>query len=69
VSAKTNINLSQAIEAMSTKMIGNSKKNQSNMSKGTRISRISHMSIRNMGTMPEEMLGKPEKSNTKSVRL
>jgi hypothetical protein len=63
VSARTNINMTEAMESMSGKMVENTKKNQ--VVKGTRISRISHLSTRNnlnfIIPMPEEMMGKGEK--------
>ena len=63
VSARTNINMTEAMESMSGKMVENTKKNQ--VVKGTRISRISHLSTRNNLNfnipMPEEMMGKGEK--------
>lgn len=73
VSARKDINMSEAMESMCCNMIENMKKNQSNnVVKGTRISRISHLSTRNNNinfNLPEEMMGKGEKSNNKSVRL
>ena len=63
MSARTNINMTEAMESMSGKMVENTKKNQ--VVKGTRISRISHLSTRNNLNfnipMPEEMMGKGEK--------
>jgi Ras-related protein Rab-1A len=70
VSARTNINMKEAMETMSGQMVENTKKNQ--MVKGTRISRISHLSTRGNlnfnNPMPEEMMGNREKSH-KSVQL
>jgi hypothetical protein len=63
VSARTNINMTEAMESMSGKMVENTKKNQ--VVKGTRISRISHLSTRNNLNfnipMPEDLMGKGEK--------
>ena len=72
VSARTNINMKEAMESMSGQMVENTKKNQ--VVKGTRISRISHLSTRNNvnfnNPMAEEMMGNREKSNNqKSVQL
>jgi hypothetical protein len=63
VSARTNINMTEAMESMSGKMVENTKKNQ--VVKGTRISRISHLSTRNNLNfnipLPEDLMGKGEK--------
>jgi hypothetical protein len=63
VSARTNINMTEAMESMSGKMVENIKKNQ--VVKGTRISRISHLSTRNNLNfnipLPEDLMGKGEK--------
>ena len=73
VSARTNVNMKEAMERMSDRMVENTKKNQ--VVKGTRISRISHLSTRNNvnfnNSMAEEMMmGNREKSNNqKSVQL
>lgn len=69
MSAKNDTNMKEAMESMSNKMVENIKKNQSNnVVKGTRISRMSHLSTRNNVNIniaiPEElMIGKGEVSN------
>lgn len=55
------MNLTEAIKSMCSKMIESMKKNQAqNAPKGTRLSRISHFSTHkeSMMNMPEDLMGK-----------